>query len=118
MTTVSSRVRIAAAASAIAAAGLVAPATVANATPAMVPAPMAALDIDCTNPVECTLAEINDSPTRNSVFWIGKANPNFQPIVGFVFPNPFGLNFEACFLGGAVHLSPYGGGFVGIGRGC
>lgn len=115
--TTSSKVRIAAAASAIAAASFVAPVTAANATPA-VPTPNAILDLDCTNPFVCVIDEFNDSPTQNTFFWFGKANPDFQPIVGFVFPNIFGLDFEACFLGGAIHLSPYSGGFIGIGRGC
>ena len=113
----SSKVRIAAAASAVAAAGFVAPATVASATPA-VPAPTAIADLDCTNPFVCVVDEFNDSPTQNTFFWFGKSNPNFEPLFGFVFPNIFGLDFEACFIGGAVHLSPYTGGFIGVGRGC
>ena len=45
---------------------------------------------------------------RTPSFWFGSpANPDFQPLVGIVFPNFFGLDFEACFLGAAVHLSPY-----------
>lgn len=83
------------------------------------PAPVADVDVelDCVlDPSACvTLA---DTPTQNSLFWFGPANPNFQPLFGFTFPNLFGLDFEACFLGGAVHLSPYGNGFVGVGRGC
>ncbi|ULE33947.1 hypothetical protein [Mycobacterium sp. IDR2000157661] len=58
------------------------------------------------------------SPFQNSLFWFGPANPNFVPLFGIVFPNFFGLNFEACILGGAIHLSPYGGGFIGLGAGC
>ena len=46
---------------------------------------------------------------RARLFWFGRANPNFQPIFGIAFPS-FGLNFEACFLGAAIHLSPYGTG--------
>jgi hypothetical protein len=56
--------------------------------------------------------------------WIGSpANPNFQPLIGIVFPNVFGLNHETCVFGAAVHLSPAypqgtGRGFAGFGLGC
>lgn len=121
MTSVISKVQIATAASAIAAAGFIAPVTVAHATPAL-PLPSANIanidSLDCAlDPAACAVAAA-DSPTQNSLFWFGPANPDFQPLFGFVFPNVFGLNFEACLLGAAVHLSPYGTGFIGIGRGC
>ena len=111
------------AASALAAAAALAPA-VANATPAA-PLPAQglggslgeALAIDClVNPADCL--PIGQTPTQNAAFWFGPANPNFQPLVGIVFPNIFGFKFEFCVLGGAVHLSPYGSGFIGLGAGC
>jgi len=50
--------------------------------------------------------------------WLGSpGNPKFVPLIGIAFPS-FGLDFEACFLGAAVHLSPYGTGFIGLGLGC
>jgi hypothetical protein len=125
MSTVS-KLRFAAAASAIAAATTLMPA-VASATPAA-PLPLAGvgsgLDGDTlapcspTDPVCALAAPGSNSVLQNPLFWFGPANPNFQPIVGIIFPNFFGLNFEGCLLGGAVHLDPYGGGFVGLGLGC
>lgn len=134
MTTVSAvatRVRIATAASAIAAAATLAPAAVTYASPAA-PMPQAiggslagAAVAECDDSVEVcapvTASLIGDGGfqlPQTSLFWFGPANPDFQPLIGIVFPNFFGLNFEACVLGGAVHLSPYGGGFIGIGAGC
>jgi hypothetical protein len=134
MTTVSAvttSVRIATAATAIAAAATLMPAAVAYASPAApLPeaatigstlagdpvAPCAPNDFVCAAlvPGNSSAASIAQSP----FFWFGGANPNFQPLVGIVFPNFFGLNFEACFLGAAVHLSPYGTGFIGLGLGC
>jgi hypothetical protein len=127
---VAAKVRIAAAASAVAAAAIVAPATVANATPAA-PLPTVGLgstlggdtisQCDPDVSVCAPLAAVGSSSVaivQTPLFWFGPANPNFQPLFGITFPNFFGLDFEACVLGGAVHLSPYGGGFVGVGRGC
>jgi hypothetical protein len=126
---VATNVRIAAAASAIAAAATLAPAAVANATPAA-PLPQASLGstldavVSPCNPAvdDCAVSLVGESSvasiTQNPLFWFGPANPNFQPLIGIVFPNIFGLNFEACILGGAIHLSPYGGGFIGLGAGC
>ena len=133
MSTVAAKVRIATAASAIAAAATLAPAAVAYASPAA-PLPTAALGstlggdtVTACDPVVSVCAPqvgalIGDSDgplIAESWIWFGSpANPNFEPLVGIIFPNFFGLDFEACFLGGAVHLSPYTGGFIGIGRGC
>ena len=136
MTTVSAvatRVRIATAASAIAAAATLVPAAVANASP-VAPVPQAALgstlggaSVAPCDPAVSSCAAIAATPGGGSksltlpqtpLVWLGPANPAFQPLVGIVFPNIFGLNFEACALGAAVHLSPYGTGFVGLGLGC
>jgi hypothetical protein len=133
MTTVSAlatNIRIAAAASAIAAAATLAPATVAHASPPA-PLPQASLgstldaDVSPCNPAvdECAVSLVAESSvasiTQNPLFWFGPANPNFVPLIGITFPNIFGLNFEACFLGGAIHLDPYSGsGFIGLGAGC
>jgi hypothetical protein len=131
---VATRVRIATAASVIVAAATLAPAAVAYAGPAA-PLPAAALGstlggatvAPCDpNDFVCTAAEIaapgNSSAAaiaQSPFFWLGSpANPNFQPLFGIVFPNFFGLNFEACILGAAVHLAPYGTGFIGLGLGC
>jgi hypothetical protein len=133
MTTVVSaaatHVRIVAAASAITAAATLTPATVANASPPA-PLPQASLGSTLDAVVEPCKPAVDDcatsvvgvssvaSITQNPAFWFGPANPNFQPLIGIVFPNVFGLNFELCVLGGAVHLSPYSGGFIGLGAGC
>ena len=138
MTTVSAvatKVRIATAASAIAAAATLAPAAVAYASPAA-PLPTAALgstlggdNVAPCDPIASACAPqvsavIGDPSTAAIIeaspwVWFGSpANPNFQPIVGIIWPNFFGADFEACFLGAAVHLSPYSGNFAGIGRGC
>lgn len=127
MSTVSITVRIATAASAIAAAATMMPA-VASATPAA-PLPLAAIGStlggDTVAPCDpadevCALVAPSDSSDffQNPAFWIGPANPNFQPLIGITFPNFTGLDFEGCILGGAIHLSPYGSGFVGLGLGC
>ena len=133
MTTVSAvatKVRIATAASAIVAAATLVPAAVAYASPAA-PLPevgnlLGVVNVDPCNPaVDVCIpqvgATIGDGPliANPPLFWFGSpANPDFKPLVGIVFPNFFGLDFEACFLGAAVHLSPYTtpGGFIGIGR--
>jgi hypothetical protein len=135
MSTVATKVRIATAASAIAAAATLAPAAVAYASPAA-PLPTAALGstlggdtVAACDPVASVCAPqvaaaVGDPSTAAIIeappfFWFGSpANPNFEPLVGIIFPNVFGLDFEACAFGGAVHLSPYSGGFIGIGRGC
>ena len=135
MTTVSAfatKVRIVTAASAIVAAATLVPAAVAYASPAA-PLPQDGLGStlaggtvapcdpavdDCTPQVAATIGDSNGTPiVQNPLFWFGPANPDFQPLIGIVFPS-LGLNFEACFLGGAVHLSPYGTGFIGLGLGC
>src|SRR6478672_5434278 len=138
MTTVSAvatKVRIATASSAIVAAATLVPAAVAYASPAA-PLPQAglgstlaggnvtvapcdpAVDV-CTPQVAATIGGSNADPILQSpAFWFGPANPNFQPLFGIVFPNFFGLNLEVCALGAAVHLSPYGTGFIGLGLGC
>lgn len=129
---VARRVRIAAAASAIVAAATLVPPAVAYAGPAA-PVPSAALGstlggatvAPCApNVSACAAAQVTAPGGSSSaaifqspLFWFGAANPNFQPIFGIAFPS-FGLNFEACFLGAAVHLSPYGTGFIGFGLGC
>ncbi|BBY80079.1 hypothetical protein H7I53_00580 [Mycolicibacterium pulveris] len=125
MHTVSNKVRIATAGAAVAAAAAFAPVAVSHASPA-VPAPtglgsFSAAAVEACNPAaEDCVAAANGSGSQfqNQYLWIGAANPNFQPLLGITFPNFFRLNFEACVLGGALHLSPYGGGFVGIGHGC
>src|SRR3954451_17614422 len=114
MTSVSTgatKVRIATAASAIVAAATIAPAAVANASPA---APLPAAGIGSNlgavavapcdpSDVVCNLVAPGNSSAaslaQSPFFWFGPANPNFQPLIGIVFPNLFGLNFEACFLG-------------------
>ena len=138
MTTVSAvatKVRIATAASAIVAAATLVPAAVAYASPAA-PLPQAGLGstlaggavAPCNPAVDnCTATTIGESSVASIVspsivqspaFWFGPSNPNFQPLIGIVFPNFFGLDFEACFLGAAFHTSPYSGGFIGLGAGC
>jgi len=124
MPTVSTKLRVTAAALALGAA-TVTPA-VANAMPA-VPLPQAALGATlggdavapCDPETELCVAEIGASAIQTPLFWFGPANPNFVPLFGITFPNFFGLNFEACVGGAGIHLSPYtGGGFVGLGLGC
>ena len=140
MTTVSAvatKVRIATAASAIVAAATLVPAAVAYASPAA-PLPQATGSTlaggtvepcDPAAPLSCLLPQIpqaasifgdsNGTPIlQNSFVWLGAANPNFKPLIGIVLPNLFGLDFEACFLGAAVHMTPYTGHFVGLGLGC
>lgn len=124
MSTVARKVRVVTAASAIAAAATLMPATVANAAPAA-PLPLVGLGVDtlapCAPGEACRAAEVGDSSSailQSPLFWFGPANPDFQPLFGITFPNFFGLNFEGCILGGAVHLDPYGSGFVGVGLGC
>jgi len=66
------------------------------------------------SPVGSSAAPITNLP----YYWLGSpGNPKFVPLIGIAFPS-FGLDFEACFLGAAVHLSPYGTGFIGLGLGC
>jgi hypothetical protein len=125
-------VRIAAAASAIVAATTLTPAAVAYASP-LAPVPLAGtatqlgaatVDADpcaapgATDPSCLVVSNAAVAATTGGFFWFGPANPNFQPLFGIVFPNFFGLNFEACLFGAAVHLSPYGTGFIGLGLGC
>jgi hypothetical protein len=124
LSAVATSLRTAAAVSAIAAAATLMPAAVANAAPAA-PLPQAGIgssaggDAVCSPLDPCTLAAPgSNSLIQNSLVWFGPANPNFQPLFGITFPNFFGVDFEGCLLGGAVHLSPYGGGFVGLGLGC
>ena len=65
---------------------------------------------DCISPTLVPLLVTQTAPQslRTPAFWFGSpANPDFQPLIGIAFPNFFGLDFEACFLGAAVHLSPY-----------
>jgi hypothetical protein len=128
---VATNVRIAAAASAIVAAATLAPVGVANASP-FAPLPQAGIGStlagDTLAPCEpeevCAAVAAADifEPTpallQTPAFWFGPANPNFQPLIGIVFPNFFGLDFEFCVLGAAVHMTPYGGGFIGLGAGC
>ena len=129
---VARRVRIAAAASAIVAAATLVPPAVAYAGPESMPAAALGSTLGGTtvapcdpDPSVCTTFQVAAVPGSSSsssnfqspLFWFGPANPNFQPIFGIAFPS-FGLNFEACFLGAAVHLSPYGTGFIGFGLGC
>lgn len=140
MTTVSavaSSLRIATAASAIAAAATLAPTAVANAadTPSVGNSLAAAAIAPC-DPQDPTCADVPGTVAGPAAlatpgasasapalanppyFWFGApANPSFVPLIGIAFPS-FGLNFEACFLGAAVHLSPYGTGFIGLGLGC
>ena len=139
MTTVSAvatKVRIATAASTIVAAATLVPAAVAYASPAA-PLPQAGLGstlaggtvtiTPCNPAVEvcspqgaATIGGSNDPPIISGpAIWLGSpANPNFQPLIGIAFPNFFGLDFEACVFGAAVHLSAYGTGFIGLGLGC
>jgi hypothetical protein len=142
MTTVSAvatNVRIAAAASAIVAAATLVPAAVAYASPAA-PLPQAALGSTLAGPSVASVESCDPQPlcaegagnsgapgdfataaapvTNLPYYWFGSpGNPNFIPLIGIAFPS-FGLDFEACFLGAAVHLSPYGTGFIGLGLGC
>jgi hypothetical protein len=137
VSTVGTKVRVATAACAIVAAATVAPAAIAYASPAA-PLPAAALGSTlsggtltpcdpalsaCTSVGPAALAPGGSSQAalalpQQPFVWLGPANPAFQPLFGIVFPNFFGLNFEACLLGAAVHLSPYGTGFIGLGLGC
>ncbi len=142
MTTVSAvatKVRIATAASAIVAAATLVPAAVAYASPAA-PLPQAGLGstlaggtvAPCDPAVDvlrhlhlprlgAIIGDSNGTPIiATPAVWFGSpANPDFQPFIGIVFPNFFGLDFEACFLGAAVHLTPYTRtGFIGLGLGC
>ena len=125
---VSTKVRIATVGAAVAAAAAFAPVAVSHASPA-VPAPtglgsFSSAAVDTCDPTaeEClpvaAAAATSNSQFQNQYFWLGPANPNFTPLLGITFPNFFRFNFEACVLGGALHLSPYGGGFIGIGHGC
>ena len=139
MTTVSAgatKVRIVTAASAIVAAATLVPAAVAYASPAA-PLPQGlgnlfggtvapcdpAAPFSCLLPqipqVGATIGDSNGTPIVATPFvWLGSpASRDFQPLIGIAFPS-FGLNFEACFVGAAVHLSPYGTGFIGLGLGC
>jgi hypothetical protein len=132
VSTVATSVRIAAAASAIAAATLV-PGAVAYASPitslseatigsTLTEDTVAECDpalSTCTTlaAAEVGAASSSSSLIQNSLIWFGAANPDFQPLIGIAFPS-FGLDFEACFLGFAIHLSPYGTGFIGLGLGC
>jgi hypothetical protein len=148
---VATKVRIATAASAIVAAATLAPAAVAYASPAaplpqqtglgstlagLLGSTLAAGNVTACDPAVTVCiprvgATIGDSPTpapqtpiiASPAVWLGSpANPNFQPFIGIAFPNFFQSDFEACFLGAAVHLSSYPdkaqGGFVGLGLGC
>jgi hypothetical protein len=126
LSAVATNLRTVAAASAIAAAATLMPAAVANATPS-VPVPLAGVGSSLGSTIApcdpndevCALAAPgSNGPLQNPLVWFGPSNPNFQPLFGIVFPNIFGLDFEGCLLGGAVHLSPYSGGFVGLGLGC
>lgn len=148
MTTVSAvatKVRIATAASAIVAAATLVPAAVAYASPAA-PLPQAGLGStlaggtvapcdpavdDCVPGVGSIfpglgdiIGDSNGTPIiATPAVWLGSpANPDFQPIIGITFPNFTGLDFEACFLGSALHLSSYPEdnprGFIGLGLGC
>jgi hypothetical protein len=134
---VATNIRIVTATCAIVAAATLGPAAVANATPAApLPAagigstlggvtvtPCAPHDLVCagaqfTSPFAAPGNPSSAAIGQNPLVWLGSpANPNFQPIFGIAFPS-FGLNFEACFLGAAIHLSPYGTGFIGLGLGC
>lgn len=140
MTTLSgavTHVRIATAAAAIVAGATLTPAAIASAGPA---APLPQFGIGSTlggsTLTPCAPGDLlclgtqlfapipipggsSSSPIFHSpLLWLGSpANPNFQPLFGIAFPS-FGLNFEACVLGAAFHLSPYGTGFVGLGLGC
>lgn len=130
---VATKVRIATAASAIVAAATLVPAAVAYASPAA-PLPevgnfLGVVNVDPCNPaVDICIPQVGatiggDGPliANPPLVWYGSpGNPNFQPLVGIVFPNFFGVDFESCLLGAAVHLSPYTtpGGFIGLGAGC
>ena len=129
MSTVSMKVRVATAASAIAAAATLMPA-VASATPAA-PLPQAAIGstlggdtvAPCAPQDTLCAAELaapgsSSSIIQNPLIWFGPANPNYVPLFGIVFPNIFGLDFEGCILGAGTHLDPYGSGFVGLSLGC
>jgi hypothetical protein len=143
---VATTVRVAAAASAIMAAATLVPPAVAYAGPAA-PLPEAALGStlggDSVSPCDpelgCAANALAPDTAAGSFFapnalvggnaaappvtnlpyyWLGSpGNPKFVPLIGIAFPS-FGLDFEACFLGAAVHLSPYGTGFIGLGLGC
>lgn len=138
---ITAKVRVGTAAAAIAAAAALAPASVAHASPA-IPAPQfgigatlgAAIDTckdvgvsDCLDvswpratysPFLFVIDSDNDA-TPPLVWFGGPSNPDFQPVLGIVFPNVFNLDFQACALGAGVHLSPYTGtGFIGLGSGC
>jgi hypothetical protein len=127
MSTVATKIRIAAAASAIAAAAALTPAAVAHASPAA-PLPEASLGsllggnaVTPCDPADlvCLAAASDSSPAFAfpPFFWLGSpANPNFRALFGIHFPAVG--NFEACFLGAAIHVSPYTGGFIGLGLGC
>jgi hypothetical protein len=133
MSTISTSLRVAAAASVLAAATTLVPPTIANATP---PAPLleaslgSSLDtdtIDACDPVDSDCAAVTADllgagpiVVPGNLVWLGSpANPDFQPLFGIAFWNPFGFNFEACLLGASVVFSPYtSSGFIGLGVGC
>jgi hypothetical protein len=129
MTGIAKKVQFGTAACAIAAAATLLPTAAANASPAA-PLPDAtggnfgtAAVVPCApSDLLCNLVAPGNSGaasiTQSPLVWFGPANPNFQPLIGIVFPNIFGLDFEACLLGAAVHMSPYTGGFIGLGLGC
>ncbi len=144
VTALSTKARIAAAAAAVAAATTLTPAGVANAAP-VVPVPQAIGTLAADDPVstcdasyhgaeECyDVLGINFYFTVPSLFvidsgdplsppmvWIGTPNPDFEPSAfGITFPNPTGLNYQACFFGAGVTASAYTGTtFVGVGYGC
>src|ERR1700742_5019953 len=131
VSTVATKLRIATAATAIAAAATLTPA-VAHAIPAA-PLPAAGVgstlgsgDVEACDPsvsgdcVAAALAAPGDPiVVPGNLVWLGSpANEDFQPLFGIAFWNPFGFNFEACLFGAAVVLGPYGTGFVGLGLGC
>lgn len=86
---------------------------------ALAPSDIAAGNFFAPNAVTGGNSAAAAAPVTNlPYYWFGSpGNPKFVPLIGIAFPS-FGLDFEACFLGAAVHLSPYGTGFIGLGLGC
>lgn len=86
---------------------------------ALVPSDTAAGNFFAPNAVTGGNSAAAAAPVTNlPYYWFGSpGNPKFVPLIGIAFPS-FGLDFEACFLGAAVHFSPYGTGFIGLGLGC
>jgi hypothetical protein len=128
MSTVGTKVRVATAASAIAAAATLTPAAIAHATatPPGVGNTLGTATVTCQPgvPGSCVTPAVA-TPAANSaangpLFWFGSpGNPNYQPLLGITFfTGPNTPDFEACFLGFGARSGPYNTTFVGFSNGC